>query len=126
MALPNGYDTDLGERATTLSGGQKQRLAIARAILKDAPIILLDEATSALDSESEKAVQTAFETLAQSRTTLVIAHRLATVRNADKIIVMDKGRIINIGTHDDLMKKDALYKRLANLQFSDRKTPNLS
>lgn len=117
-ALPNGYNTDLGERATTLSGGQKQRIAIARAILREAPILLLDEATSALDAESERAVQSAFETLSKGRTTLVIAHRLATVKKADRIIVMDGGKIVGQGTHAALIKKDGLYARLANLQFT--------
>lgn len=117
-ALPDGYATDLGERATTLSGGQRQRIAIARAILRGAPILLLDEATSSLDAESELAVQKAFETLSQDRTTLVIAHRLATVKKADRIIVMEHGRIIEEGTHNALVKKDGLYARLAKLQFS--------
>lgn len=116
-ALPDGYDTDLGERAMTLSGGQRQRLAIARAILRDAPILLLDEATSALDAESEQAVQRAFETMSQNRTTLVIAHRLATVKKADRIIVFDEGRIVGQGTHDSLIKDEGLYARLAALQF---------
>lgn len=117
-ALPDGYQTDLGERATTLSGGQRQRIAIARAILRDAPILLLDEATSALDAESERAVQAAFESLAQDRTTLVIAHRLATVKKADRIIVMDEGEIVGEGSHAELVKEDGLYARLAELQFS--------
>ncbi len=117
-ALPEGYGTDLGERATTLSGGQRQRIAIARAILRDAPILLLDEATSALDAESEMAVQKAFETLSKDRTTLVIAHRLATVKKADRIIVMDKGRIVEKGTHAALVKNGGLYARLAKLQFN--------
>lgn len=115
--LPDGYDTDLGESAVTLSGGQRQRIAIARAILRDAPVLLLDEATSALDAESERAVQKAFEDMSQSKTTLVIAHRLATVLKADRIIVMDEGRIVETGTHKKLLKNGGLYARLAELQF---------
>jgi ATP-binding cassette, subfamily B, bacterial len=115
--LPNGYDTVVGERGVTLSGGQRQRLAIARAILKDAPILLLDEATSALDSESEKAVQDALEEVMRGRTSLVVAHRLSTILSADRILVMDKGRIVEQGTHTALVKKKGLYARLAALQF---------
>lgn len=118
MRLPNGYETDLGEKALTLSGGQQQRIAIARAILRDAPILLLDEATSALDAESERAVQNAFVALAKDRTTLVIAHRLATVKKADRIIVMENGSIVDQGTHADLMTRGGLYARLADLQFN--------
>ncbi len=117
-ALPEGYQTDLGERASTLSGGQKQRIAIARAILRNAPILLLDEATSALDAESERAVQLAFENLSKDRTTLVIAHRLATVKKADRIIVMDGGEVVGQGTHASLIADGGLYARLAELQFS--------
>ena len=117
MALPDGYDTDLGEKGATLSGGQRQRLAIARAVLRDAPILLLDEATSALDSESEQAVQKAFDQASQDRTTLVIAHRLSTVLKADRIVVLDDGRIVEIGTHAELVEKGGLYARLAKIQF---------
>lgn len=116
--LTKGLDTELGERGVTLSGGQRQRVAIARAILRNAPILLLDEATSALDAESESLVQQALEKLTEGRTTLVIAHRLATVRNAHKIIVMDKGKVTAEGTHTQLLKKSPLYTRLAKLQFS--------
>ncbi len=116
-ALPEGYQTRLGERGVTLSGGQRQRIAIARAILKDAPILLLDEATSALDAENEVLVQRALESVMQGRTTLVIAHRLATVQKADRIIVMDEGRIVEEGTHATLAKASGLYSRLAELQF---------
>tara|TARA_R110000868_G_scaffold15678_53_gene71423 strand:- start:1382 stop:3202 length:1821 start_codon:yes stop_codon:yes gene_type:complete len=117
MELPLGYDAIVGERGVMLSGGQKQRLAIARAILKNAPILLLDEATSALDAQSEQLVQKALEHLMQGRTTLVIAHRLATIRDADKILVLDAGRIIDQGTHDQLVTKGGRYAELAKLQF---------
>ncbi len=117
--LPDGYDTYVGERGVMLSGGQKQRIAIARAILRAAPILLLDEATSALDAESEQAVQKAVESLAAERTTLIVAHRLATVKKADRIIVFDKGRIVATGTHDSLVAQGGLYARLARLQFTE-------
>jgi ATP-binding cassette subfamily B protein len=117
--LPNGYESFVGERGVMLSGGQKQRIAIARAILRDAPVLLLDEATSALDSESEALVQNAFESLSKDRTTLVVAHRLATVKNSDRILVMEQGQIIAQGTHSELISQGGLYSRLAQLQFSE-------
>jgi len=118
-ALPQGYATYLGERGVMLSGGQKQRIAIARAILRDAAVLLLDEATSALDAESERAVQSAVDRLAEGRTTIVVAHRLATVKRANRIVVFEAGKIAAIGTHDDLVAQGGLYARLARLQFTD-------
>jgi ATP-binding cassette subfamily B protein len=117
-ALPEGYETKLGERGISLSGGQRQRIALARALLKDAPILLLDEATSALDADSEALVQRALERVMKGRTTLVIAHRLATVQKADRILVMDRGRIVEEGTHAELVAKGGLYGRLAEMQFA--------
>ena len=117
-ALPQGYATRLGERGVTLSGGQRQRLALARAVLRDAPILLLDEATSALDAESEAAVQQALGRIMKNRTTLVIAHRLATVQRATRILVLDQGRIVEEGTHSELLRRGGLYARLADLQFA--------
>jgi ATP-binding cassette, subfamily B, bacterial MsbA len=119
MEMPEGYDTVIGERGMRLSGGERQRIAIARAILKNAPILILDEATSALDSESEALVQSALQNLMQGRTVLVIAHRLSTVRRADRIVVLENGTIADIGTHQDLMQKLGTYRRLYNLQFVD-------
>ncbi|PQO23654.1 ABC transporter [Rhodobacteraceae bacterium WD3A24] len=118
-ALPEGYDSQLGERGVLLSGGQKQRIAIARAILRDAPVMLLDEATSALDAESERAVQQAVEALSMDRTMLIVAHRLATVKKADRILVFDAGRVVAEGTHAELVAQGGLYARLARLQFTD-------
>jgi subfamily B ATP-binding cassette protein MsbA len=122
-ALPAGYDTVIGERGVRLSGGERQRLAIARALLKNAPVLILDEATSALDSESESLVQSALHNLMSGRTVFVIAHRLSTVRRADRIVVIDNGTISEIGAHEDLMKKLGTYRRLYDLQFSDAEAP---
>jgi subfamily B ATP-binding cassette protein MsbA len=117
MALPQGYDTQVGERGGALSGGERQRIALARGILRDAPILLLDEATSALDAESERRVQAALAEHAKGRATLVIAHRLSTIREADRILVFENGRIVEEGRHDALLAKGGLYARLCRLQF---------
>jgi len=118
-ALPKGIDTPVGERARSLSGGQRQRLAIARALVRQAPILLLDEATSALDAENERLVQRALDEAMVGHTTLVIAHRLATVLKADRIVVMDEGRAVEEGTHHELVARNGLYARLASLQFGE-------
>ena len=119
-AFPEGYETVVGDRGVKLSGGQRQRVAIARAILKDPAILILDEATNSLDSESEQLVQLALDRLMQGRTSFIIAHRLATVRNADKIAVVEGGRVVEVGTHDELsLRPDGLYRRLSSLQFGD-------
>jgi subfamily B ATP-binding cassette protein MsbA len=115
-ALPEGYHTNIGDRGNKLSGGQRQRLTIARALLKNPPILILDEATSALDSESEQLVQAALDRLLENRTALVIAHRLSTVQHADEIVVMDGGRIAERGTHEELMRNGLIYKKLVELQ----------
>jgi ATP-binding cassette subfamily B protein len=117
--MPDGYATAVGERGVTLSGGQRQRIAIARAILRDAPLLLLDEATSALDSENERLVQTGLNNLMAGRTTIVIAHRLATIQRLKRIVVMDQGKIVGEGSHAELVAGGGLYARLAQLQFSN-------
>ena len=118
LSQPKGYDTVIGDKGSLLSGGQQQRVSIARALLKNAPVLLLDEATSALDSESEKQIQQALETLSAGRTVVAIAHRLSTILNADKIVVMNQGKIIDIGTHTELYESSEAYQHLYNLQFN--------
>jgi subfamily B ATP-binding cassette protein MsbA len=117
--MPQGLDTEIGENGVKLSGGQRQRLALARALLKDAPILILDEATSALDTESERYIQAALHRVMQGRTTLVVAHRLSTIEGADVILVMDKGQIVEQGSHEELLKQDGAYAKLYNMQFKD-------
>jgi subfamily B ATP-binding cassette protein MsbA len=114
--LPQGYDTPIGDRGLNLSGGQRQRLSIARAVLRNTPILILDEATSALDSESEHAVQQGLDALMQGRTSIVIAHRLSTIRHADQIVVLEKGKIVERGTHDQLIADNGLYRKLVDMQ----------
>jgi subfamily B ATP-binding cassette protein MsbA len=126
LRLPEGYDTIIGERGLKLSGGERQRLAIARAILRDPPILILDEATSALDTESERIVQLALGNLMKNRTTLVIAHRLSTIQNADRIIVLDRGAIVEMGSHDELLRQGGAYHRLHAMQFQDVTSPHYS
>ena len=116
--MPEGLDTLIGENGVRLSGGQRQRLAIARAVLKDAPVLILDEATSALDSESERHVQAALETLMRGRTTIIIAHRLSTIENADRIVALDQGRIAEIGNHRELLAKNGIYAKLYRIQYA--------
>jgi subfamily B ATP-binding cassette protein MsbA len=124
-ALPKGYDTSIGERGVRLSGGERQRIAIARALLKNAPILILDEATSALDSESESLVQSALHNLMQGRTVFVIAHRLSTIRRANRIVVIENGTIADIGSHDNLMTRLGTYRRLYELQFANMEAPKV-
>jgi subfamily B ATP-binding cassette protein MsbA len=125
VRLPQGYHTMIGERGVKLSGGERQRVAIARAILRDPPLLILDEATSALDTASERVVQMALANLMKNRTTLVIAHRLSTVQNADRIVVLDRGRIVEIGTHESLLKRGGLYQRLYSMQFEEDAQPEM-
>jgi subfamily B ATP-binding cassette protein MsbA len=119
LQMPQGYDSEIGERGVRISGGQRQRIAIARAILKNAPILILDEATSSLDTESERAVQQALDDLMQRRTCFVIAHRLSTVQHADLILVIDQGRIVESGRHEELLARGGLYRRLYEMQFQE-------